>query len=237
MIASSTTRPIARIKPHKVSVLIEKPKAAMSAKVATSATGIASMGMIVARTPCRNTNTTINTSTNASRSVCSTSWMFSLHVLGCVVIDLILEARRKALGEVIHGLPDLADDVEPVGVGILVDRQRAGRLAVHPAGGIVILGVELDPGDVAEPDERAVVAAPHDDLLEFLDGRQPPLGEDRVFLERLARRYRLGADLAGGRLAVLGLDRRDHLLGRHQLAGQPVRVQPDSHRVLPPEHA
>ena len=51
MMASSTTRPMARISPQSVSVLIEKPKAAIIEKVATSATGIAIMGMIVARTP------------------------------------------------------------------------------------------------------------------------------------------------------------------------------------------
>ena len=49
MIASSTTRPIASTSPQSVSVLIEKPKAAISANVATSETGIAIIGMIVAR--------------------------------------------------------------------------------------------------------------------------------------------------------------------------------------------
>ena len=77
MIASSTTRPIARTSPHIVRVLIENPKAAIIANVATSETGIAIMGMAVARKPCRNTNTTISTSRNASRSVCQTSVMFS----------------------------------------------------------------------------------------------------------------------------------------------------------------
>ena len=77
MIASSTTRPIARTSPHRVSVLIENPKAAIIANVATSETGIAIIGMIVARTPCRKTKTTISTSRNASSSVSSTSAMFS----------------------------------------------------------------------------------------------------------------------------------------------------------------
>ena len=66
MIASSTTRPIARTSPHSVSVLIEKPKAAIIANVATSETGIASIGMIVARNPWRKTKTTSRTSRNAS---------------------------------------------------------------------------------------------------------------------------------------------------------------------------
>ena len=77
MIASSTTRPMARTSPQSVSVLIEKPKAAIIAKVATSETGIAIIGMIVARTPWRKTKTTSRTSRNASSSVSSTSTMFS----------------------------------------------------------------------------------------------------------------------------------------------------------------
>ena len=77
MIASSTTRPIARTSPHIVSVLIENPKAAIIANVATSETGIAIIGMAVARNPWRKTNTTIRTSRNASMSVSSTSVMFS----------------------------------------------------------------------------------------------------------------------------------------------------------------
>ena len=77
MIASSTTRPIARTSPQRVSELIEKPKAAIAANVATSETGMASIGMIVARNPWRNTNTTIITSPNDSTSVCLTSLMFS----------------------------------------------------------------------------------------------------------------------------------------------------------------
>ncbi len=77
MIASSTTRPIARTRPHKVSVLIENLKTANIAKVATSETGIAIIGIVVARKPCRKMNTTISTSMNASPSVSLTSVMFS----------------------------------------------------------------------------------------------------------------------------------------------------------------
>src|SRR5205823_4148202 len=40
MMASSTTRPMARINPQRVSVLIEKPKAAIMEKVAINETGI-----------------------------------------------------------------------------------------------------------------------------------------------------------------------------------------------------
>ena len=71
-IASSTTRPIARIMPNSVSMLIEKPSRCMPTNVPTIDTGTARMGMIVARSDCRNTNTTSTTSTTASKKVCTT---------------------------------------------------------------------------------------------------------------------------------------------------------------------
>ena len=77
MIASSTTSPIARTSPQSVRLLIEKPNAAIAAKVATSETGMASIGISVARNPWRKMNTTIMTRMNASMSVWPTSSMFS----------------------------------------------------------------------------------------------------------------------------------------------------------------
>ncbi len=53
-IASSTTMPIASTSPNSVSMLIEKPISSMPAAVPTSDTGIASSGMMVARTLPRN---------------------------------------------------------------------------------------------------------------------------------------------------------------------------------------
>ena len=72
-IASSTTRPIASTSPNRVSVLIEKPSSAITAKVPTSDTGTVIAGIRVARKLSRNTNTTRNTSSIASKSVQSTS--------------------------------------------------------------------------------------------------------------------------------------------------------------------
>ncbi len=71
-IASSTTRPMARIMPNIVSMLIEKPSRCMPTNVPTIDTGTARIGMIVARSDCRNTNTTSTTSTTASKKVCTT---------------------------------------------------------------------------------------------------------------------------------------------------------------------
>ncbi len=65
-IASSTTRPIARIMPNSVSMLIEKPNTSMPIIAPRIDTGTASVGMMVSRRLCRNMNTTSTTSTTAS---------------------------------------------------------------------------------------------------------------------------------------------------------------------------
>ena len=71
-IASSTTRPIARIRPKRVSMLMEKPSRCMPTNVPTMDTGTARIGITVARSDCRKTNTTRTTSTTASKNVCTT---------------------------------------------------------------------------------------------------------------------------------------------------------------------
>ena len=65
-IASSTTMPTASTRPNRVRLLIENPSAAITAKVPTSDTGMAMIGMMAGRQPCKNTSTTITTSAIAS---------------------------------------------------------------------------------------------------------------------------------------------------------------------------
>ena len=76
--ASSTTIPIASTMPNSVSVLMVKPNRVNAAKVATSETGTASIGITVARQFCRNRNTTTSTSNSASIKVCTTSFREAL---------------------------------------------------------------------------------------------------------------------------------------------------------------
>jgi len=73
MIESSTTRPIASTRPSSVSVLMLNPAAAMTAKVPTIETGIAIMGISVARPLCRKMKITASTSRPASTSVLMSS--------------------------------------------------------------------------------------------------------------------------------------------------------------------
>jgi hypothetical protein len=53
-IASSTTRPVARVRPKRVSVLIEKPKILTNANVPRSETGMVMAGISVDRRLYRN---------------------------------------------------------------------------------------------------------------------------------------------------------------------------------------
>ncbi len=73
--ASSTTRPVARVMPNRVRVLIENPASLTKAKVPTSDTGIVTAGMRVLRQSCRNRNMVSTTKTMARRSVSTTSTM------------------------------------------------------------------------------------------------------------------------------------------------------------------
>ena len=74
-IASSTTMPMASTSPNSDRVLIENPKASSTAKVPTMDTGTATSGMTEARQVCRNSTTTITTSSTASSRVTTTSWI------------------------------------------------------------------------------------------------------------------------------------------------------------------
>ena len=67
--ASSTTMPTASTRPNSVSMLMEKPKPCITAKVPISDTGMATRGMTAARHACRNTRMTTTTSATASRMV------------------------------------------------------------------------------------------------------------------------------------------------------------------------
>ncbi len=67
--ASSTTMPMASIKPNRVSRLSENPNISMNPNVPISDMGTAMMGMTVARQLCNDRYTTIMTSMSASKRV------------------------------------------------------------------------------------------------------------------------------------------------------------------------
>ncbi|OQA08412.1 MAG: hypothetical protein BWY67_01519 [Bacteroidetes bacterium ADurb.Bin397] len=72
-IASSTSNPIASTMANMVSILIDMPANLKTAKVPSSTTGTAIVGISVARIFPRNTNITRNTRTIAIKRVLNTS--------------------------------------------------------------------------------------------------------------------------------------------------------------------
>src|SRR5438552_13229635 len=72
-IASSTTSPVARVIPKRVSEFIEKSKSLMNANVPISETGIVTAGIIVARQSSKKRKITMMTMRIASSSVVTTS--------------------------------------------------------------------------------------------------------------------------------------------------------------------
>ncbi len=148
--------------------------------------------------------------------------------------DAVLDIGREVAGQPVHLGPDRGDNGQRIGVGVLVNGDGGRGLAAEIASLLVGLRAELDPGDVAQEDLRAVGSGPDDDLLKFGHDREPALGGDGEF-EPLARGHGWSAYLAGGGLAILGLDGVDDLVRRDLLIGHPVRVEPDPHGVLAAE--
>src|ERR1017187_4169220 len=71
--ASSTTNPVARVMPKRVSELMENPKILMKAKVPTNETGIVTAGMMVARQSSKKRKITAITIRSEERRVVTTS--------------------------------------------------------------------------------------------------------------------------------------------------------------------
>ena len=93
-IASSTTKPVAIVNAISVKLLIEKPNRYMKANVPISETGTATLGISVARTLRRNTNTTRITSRTAKVSERSVSRSDAR----IVVVRSIATVRSMVLG-------------------------------------------------------------------------------------------------------------------------------------------
>ena len=74
-IASSTTIPIARIKPNKVNILSENPMISIKPNVPIKEIGTAIVGIKAARQFCKDRNTTNTTKNRASNKVLYTSWI------------------------------------------------------------------------------------------------------------------------------------------------------------------
>ncbi len=154
-----------------------------------------------------------------------------LDELGRVVDDVVVEARREPLPELLHGALDLGRGRQRVGAGQLEDAQGRGGAVVEIGVAQIVLGAELDAGDVADARDPAVGIGLDDDVLELAHVLEPAQRLDAE-LEGAGVGHRQLIEAARRHLDVLALDRVDHV-GRGEIElGHPLRVEPDAHRVV-----
>ena len=150
---------------------------------------------------------------------------------GGVERGVVFDVLRKRFCKLRHLFLDSLFDLQRIGAGRLEHADAGGRLVVERKNLAVGLGAEFDPADVAHTRDVTAIAGLDDHVLELAGVVQPPADVQRI-LERLPFRSRRRADLPGGDLLALLLDRRDDVL-RHQVARlQLVRIEPDPHRIL-----
>ena len=147
-----------------------------------------------------------------------------------VIDDLVVDAGRKAVTELLHALTHFSGHVEGVRSRQLIDRKRDGWLLVERAGLIVGLGAHFDVRDILEMDESAAVVA-EDNVGELIGVSQSAERGDDV-LRDLSLGSRRLTDLPGGDLHVLGLHRVDHVLGVQVIGGELLRIEPEAHAVV-----
>ena len=126
-----------------------------------------------------------------------------------------LHLRAQATGDLDFVRADQRPDAEVHAFGMVV-------LGHHAR----LFGAELHACDVSQPHDGAVTLG-DDQVGEFLRRAQVGVGE-QVDLDEVA----LG--LADGRQVVVALQGAVHVAGREPQRGQPVGVDPDTHRDLAP---
>ncbi len=140
-------------------------------------------------------------------------------ILGAVECDVVEEARREVLGELVHPFAGGAVDVDQIGAGAGRDPETEGRGQVVAGHAALVGDAELGEADVREPDRTAVDGG-DDHLVEVLDR----LEETEVANRELGQ----GAfDEAAGQLEVLAAQRHDDVVDREPVGGELVAVDPD----------
>ncbi|EXI75602.1 MAG: hypothetical protein AW07_00913 [Candidatus Accumulibacter sp. SK-11] len=148
-----------------------------------------------------------------------------------VVGNGVAESLGEAWLQLVERLQDALRDRERVGAGRQEDADERRRLAVVAAVELVVARTEFDARDIAETDTRAVRIGANDDRGELRGVGEAPLRGDRVDQILSLADWRL-ADLAGGELCVLLVDRPRHVAGSQLQLRQSVRLQPDAHGVV-----
>ena len=144
-----------------------------------------------------------------------------LDVCGRVVGDARLHAGRHLRLDAGDFRADAPDDVERVGGGQHPDAHEDRRLTVEADVLLVVLRAEHDVGDVAEPDDDAVLLL-DDELAELLRRAQVGVGDE-------VHRHHRSLGAPERREVVVARQRLPQHRGRNAVRRHPVRLEPDAH--------
>ena len=182
--ASSTTIPMARTRPNRLSALIEKPNRCITANVPTIDIGTAISGMIDARHVCRNRMTTRTTSNDRFKQRMDDGLDRSADELGRIVDDLVIHAFRHGQLHLVHRGTNFVGDLDRVGTRCLEDRDSDGALVVEQRAQRIVCCAKFDTGNVAQMRDRAIGGGLDDDLAEFFLGSATVLARSPSIADR-----------------------------------------------------
>ncbi|MEY9469843.1 hypothetical protein ABH992_002242 [Bradyrhizobium yuanmingense] len=112
-----------------------------------------------------------------------------------------------------------------------VDCDWNGGAPVDPRLAVEVLRTDLDARDVFHQQRGSVGIGAQHDVGELIGAGEPAEGL-HVELELLIVADRPRADAADGSLDALRADRGNHVRRGQAEAGEPLRIEPDSHRIV-----
>jgi len=150
---------------------------------------------------------------------------------GRVVNDVEIHALREVLFQLGHLGANVIGDLDGVGTRTLEDRDRHRRLVVQQGTQGVLAGAQLNPGNVLEAGDLAIITGADDDVLELLLSDQAALGVDRQ-LEAGGIGGGRGTEGTGSHLAVLLANGGHYISGCQVARGSFVWIEPYPQRVI-----
>ena len=168
--ASSTTRPVARVMPNNVSELMEKPKILTKAKVPISETGIVTAGMMVARQSSKKKKDDQNDDDDRFFEGGDDFLYGVTDDGGGIEGDDVFDSRRKGLRKFQQlGLGGFVH-VESVGVRELLHADADGSVTAVEQVGVVVFGADFGAAYVLKLND-AVGRVLQDDAFKFAAAR------------------------------------------------------------------
>ncbi len=153
-----------------------------------------------------------------------------LDEFGRIVDDPIFQPGRKILRQLRHRFLDPLRRIDGVGPGQLEHAEADGGRLVEIGVHAIVERGQLDPRHILQAHD-GVVGLLDDDLAELVGLDQTTERLHRN-LEGAGRRRRRLVEHAGRHLHVLALQRADDIARRQVERLQPIRIEPDAHRII-----